>query len=145
MNEYILFESLLRNTQIGLAITNITVKDNIVYFQIGKHKFGTVDYMIYHEKHPFYDHLITRIHAQTIHTPEGIERDIELNKKIDTEINLWYKHKQALFTILFKKAVRILADQGEEEFMKFVEHYFFITDASDNCKELLEKLENKSS
>lgn len=139
-SEFLTFESLLREGD--YKISDVYKKDNITYFTINGYKFQTYGNNIHHENHPIFDSQPAKIFAHQQNDPEGIVRQEELGKKINDELELWFKHKNSLYKILFIKAVEILGEKGEEEFVEFVDHHLHIMEENDNCKELLKKLED---
>lgn len=138
MAEYLELQSVIKNSA---AITDVENKNNRIYFKIDGHQFSTFGNNAYHENHPLYAHIISDIWAAKHNTAEGIEEEENNAEQFNNDLNLWYKHKTALYKLIFIKAVEILAKKGEEKFIEFVDHHFFITEEGENCSRLLKMLE----
>ncbi len=140
MSDYLELQSVLQEKSV---ITDVESKNNRIYFKVDGRLFSTFSNNVYHEKHPLFKHPVSDIWAARHNTAEGIEEDEKNAEKFNEDIDLWIKHKNSLYKLIFIKAIEILATKGEEAFIKYVEYHFFITEEGNNCRKLLKLLEEK--
>jgi len=141
--EYITFESLIKNGK--FEITDVRKENNMTYFKINGYQFQAYGGKVIHEKEPMYNSIPAKIFAFNENNPVGIENQRELSDKINSDLDRWYKHRNALYKIIFIKALELFNEKGEDEFVKYIDHHFFITQNDDNCEELLDMLEKYST
>lgn len=138
MKEYPEFESCLKENSV---ITRVCKIKNRTFFKIDGHPFSTFGSYVYHKDNPINDCPIIDIMAYNENDPKGIVEVDERNKRMNDEINLFYKHKKMLYKIITIKALELLNEKGDDAFVEYLEHHFFITEQDDNCKKLIKRLE----
>lgn len=137
--EYLELQSVIKE---GSTITDVKYEDNRLLFKVDGHLFSTYDYHVHHKNHPLFNHPVTSFFARRHNTPEGIAEEEESQKKLDKEIDLFYKHKTSLYKIVFLRAFEILKETNDDsKFVKFIEHHFDVLENDDNCQKLIKELE----
>ena len=139
--DYLELQSVIKNDAI---ISEVEERDNRVYFKINNHQFNTFASNVYHEKAPLFKHPISDIWSRKANTAEGIKESEEEGEKINKEIDLFFKHRTSLYLLIFMRAVEIFANTGDRnKFVEYIDKYFDIMENGDNCKHIINLLEQK--
>ncbi len=136
MAEYIDLKSILKQ---GATITDVEVRDGKTYFSVDGYKFCTVGSNVYHENNPVYSSSFLDYIAKR----EIDDTKEERIEKIEEQQELFEEYKASIYKIIFLRAFEILRDKGEEAFVEYIDHHFFIMEEDDNCQYLIKLLKEK--
>jgi hypothetical protein len=134
----VLLETVLQ--QKPCVITDIFQKEYLTFFSINGQKFVTYDNYIFHKNHVMYDHPVLYLRARYTHDPEKIVEEDYNHKKSDMEMKLWDRTKVEACKVLFAGAMHVLAQEGSEAFMKYIEDHVVIH-PEDGIKPLLQQID----
>ncbi len=122
------------------SITNVFVRENLTFFKVGNESFCTAAGKIYHSSNPMFDHPVTKIWAREHVTEEGKAEHKEMIDQINTQLDLWMKHRKSCYKIVFMLALDAMVQHDEDTMMEVADEYFSIT-PEDACNKILERLE----
>ncbi len=135
-----LLETLLATNQPPHEISHIFVRNNITFFKIHNESFCCAASHVHHNSSPMFDSIPLKIFARNAHEPEAIANHKEMVEQVNSDLDLWYKHKEQLYATLFPTAVKIFADHGIEKMIEFIDHHFYL-EPEHGAKTIMKKLE----